>query len=328
MGSPLDPVLANPFMGYHEQKWLQSFEECELVLYRRYVDDIICLFNCESDADKFFVFLNQRHPKIKFTTEKQTENQLSFLDLLITSNINNFQTSVYRKKHSIGLYTNYLSFTPFSYKMGLVKTLLHRAFVISSNWSIFYLELSKIKELLEKNIYPNNFIDQQIKQYLHEQFIDKNHKEPSNTTYVSYYKLPYIGNLSTEIKQKIIKHCRYYCKSTNIKILFSPFKVGDLFSVKESEPKYLRSFVVYRFTCSGCNASYIGETTRHLSTRIKEHLEIDSKSHIFKHLNINRNCEELGDTASFEIIDSATSSYRLKLKEAMHITWEKPSLNN
>ena len=91
MGSPLGPVLANLFMGYHEQKWLQSFEECELVLYRRYVDDIICLFNCESDADKFFVFLNQRHPKIKFTIEKQTENQLSFLDLLITSNGNNFQ---------------------------------------------------------------------------------------------------------------------------------------------------------------------------------------------------------------------------------------------
>ena len=126
-------------MGYHEQKWLESFEECELILYRRYVDDIICLFNSESDADKFFVFLNQRHPKIKFTIEKQTKNQLSFLDLLITCNGDNFLTSVYRKKHSIGLYTNYLSFTPFSYKVGLVKTLLHRAFVISSNWSIFHL---------------------------------------------------------------------------------------------------------------------------------------------------------------------------------------------
>ena len=113
MGSPLGPVLANLFMGYHEQKWLQSFEEYELVLYCRYVDDIMCLFSNESDADKFFVFLNQQHPKIKFTIEKQTENQLSFLHLLITSNGNNFQTSVYRKKHSIGLYTNYLRFTPF-----------------------------------------------------------------------------------------------------------------------------------------------------------------------------------------------------------------------
>ena len=78
-------------MGYHEQKWLQSFEECELVLYRRYVDDIICLFNSEYDADKFFVFLNQRHRKIKFTIEKQTENQLSSLDLLITSMVTIFK---------------------------------------------------------------------------------------------------------------------------------------------------------------------------------------------------------------------------------------------
>ena len=113
MGSPLGPVLANLFKGYHEQKWLQSFEESELILYRRYVDDIICLFSSESDADKFFVFLNQQHPKIKFTIEKQNENQLSFLDLLITCNGDNFLTSVYRKKNSIGIYTNHLRFTPF-----------------------------------------------------------------------------------------------------------------------------------------------------------------------------------------------------------------------
>ena len=101
--------------GYLEQKWLQLFEEYEVISYRRYVDDIICLFNSESDADKFFVFLNQQHTKIKFTNEKQTENQLSFLDLLITSNGDDFLTSVYCKKNSIGLYTNYLSFTSFSY---------------------------------------------------------------------------------------------------------------------------------------------------------------------------------------------------------------------
>ena len=96
--------------------------------------------------------------------------------------------------------------------------------------------------MLEKNLYPGNFIDQQIKQYLHAQFSDKKHKEPSNSTYVSYYKLPYIGNLLTEIKQKTIKYCKYYCKSTNIKIAFLPFKVGDLFSVNESGPKYLLLF--------------------------------------------------------------------------------------
>ena len=85
-------------------------------------------------------------------------------------------------------------------------------------------------------------------------------------------------------------------------------------------PKYLRFFVGYRFTFPGCNASRIGETTRHLTTMIKEHLETHSKSHIFNHLSTNRNRKELCDTECFEIIDSATSSYRLKLKEATHIT--------
>ena len=49
------------------------------------MDDIICFFSSESDADKFFVFLNQRHSNIKFTIEKESHNQLSCVDLLITT---------------------------------------------------------------------------------------------------------------------------------------------------------------------------------------------------------------------------------------------------
>ena len=47
------------------------------------------------------------------------------------------------KKTAIGLFTNYLSFTPLSYKIGLVKTLIHRAFKIYSNW---YLAISNTLE--------------------------------------------------------------------------------------------------------------------------------------------------------------------------------------
>ena len=101
----------------------------------------------------------------------------------------------------------------------------------------------------------------------------------------------------------------------------------DLTNVKKSVPKYLRSFIVSRVTCPGCNASYIGKTTRHLTTRIEEHLETDKMPYIFKHLNTNRKHKELCHTECFEIINSASFSYRLKLKEAMRITWEKPSLN-
>ena len=75
MGSPLGPGLANLVMGYHEANWLQVFKHCEIISYHRYVNDIICLFNSESDADTFYEFLNKQHPNIKFTFEKQQNSQ-------------------------------------------------------------------------------------------------------------------------------------------------------------------------------------------------------------------------------------------------------------
>ena len=126
------------------------------------------------------------------------------------------------------------------------------------------------------------------------------------------------------MKQKLSNIVSIIVKVLISKLCFCRLKL-EIYLVLNNQ--CLRPFVVYRFTCPGCNASYIGEITRHLTTRIKEHLEIYSKSHIFKHLNNKKKCRGLYDTEYFEIIDSATSFYRLKLEEAMHITWEKPSLN-
>ena len=83
MVSPLGFVLANLFMGYHEANWLQVVKDCEIILYLRYLDDIICLFNSQSDADKFYEFMNKQHPHIKFTFEKKQNDQISILDILI-----------------------------------------------------------------------------------------------------------------------------------------------------------------------------------------------------------------------------------------------------
>ena len=138
MGSPLGSVLANLFMGFHENQWISDFTYSIVLLYRRYVDDIICLFYCENDAIKFFDFFNTRHPNIKFTFEKQVDCKLAFLDILLLTTQDKFSTSVFRKKASIGLYTNFTSFTPFSYKTGLIKTLtlVHLKFVVAGAFLI------------------------------------------------------------------------------------------------------------------------------------------------------------------------------------------------
>ena len=103
--------------------------------YRRYVDDTFCLFHSEHDAILFFDFINSRHPNIRFTMEKEAHRKLPFLDVLVDNNDpNSLLTRVYRKKTFTGLLTNYFSFTSYSYKRGLIRTLVDRAYKINNTW--------------------------------------------------------------------------------------------------------------------------------------------------------------------------------------------------
>ena len=58
MGSPLAPVLANIFMGFHESKWLNEYNINEPKLYLTYVDDILAAFDNEQNSLSFLDFLN------------------------------------------------------------------------------------------------------------------------------------------------------------------------------------------------------------------------------------------------------------------------------
>ena len=85
------------------------------------------MFGNEKDGGNFFEFLNCRHKNIKLALEKEGNKFLSFLDILIRNEANCFSTSVYCKKTSIGLFAQFNSFTPMSYKIGLVRCLIHRS---------------------------------------------------------------------------------------------------------------------------------------------------------------------------------------------------------
>ena len=80
-----------------------------------------------------------------------------------------------------------------------------------------------------------------------------------------------------------------------------------MFSVKDPVPVELRSNVVYKFTCASCNSCYVGETSRHLKTRIHEHLNRERTSHIFQHLQQSEACRNSRSAECFEVIDRATT---------------------
>ena len=111
---------------------------------------------------------------------------------------------------------------------------------------------------------------------------------------VHYFKLPYNGNLSHHIKNKLSKLCKEFCKENfNIKLVFNSFKIKNYFVYKDPIPNGLKSFLVYKFTCANCSSSYTAT------------------------------CFDAYNSVCFKTIDKANSKFDLKIKEALHIDWRK-----
>ena len=155
MGSPLGPTLANVFLCYHEKIWLQNCpSEFKPVIYRRYVDDTFLLFRSKHHIEKFRNYLNRQHKNIKFTSETENENSISFLDIKITRDNNKFMTSVYRKPTFSGVFTNFESFIPKSYKYNLLFTLLHRDLNFAQILNVFIRKLTNLRLFLKITVTP------------------------------------------------------------------------------------------------------------------------------------------------------------------------------
>ena len=177
-------------------------------------------------------------------------------------------------------------------------------------------------------MFPPRLVNNIINQYLRNRNLERTVTSGNGETEeISYFKLPYIGSHSDFVSNRLKQLCKQFCKNLNIKISFSMFKVGDMFSLKSSVPKNLASGVVYYFKCASCNSSYVGETSRYYETRVHEHLHKSTQpSAIFQHLQKNNDCKLMCDESCFKIIDRARTKFTLEIKEAIHTQWLKPSI--
>ena len=84
--------------------------------------------------------------------------------------------------------------------------------------------------------------------------------------------------------------------------------------------------IVYHWECQadGCNSLYVGETSRALGERVKEHCR-SSTSAILKHCMDHHHL--LPSINNFTIIDKEPSQVTREAKEAIHIRRLDPNLN-
>ena len=86
--------------------------------------------------------------------------------------------------------------------------------------------------------------------------------------------VPYVGEALIRFVKALSRLC---LKHFDVRLLplYRTNKVGQYFQLKSETPLPLCSNVVYKFTCScDTNLTYIGMSSRHLITRVKEHLNL------------------------------------------------------
>ena len=115
----------------------------------------------------YWIFIgSSKHPNINFFIEKEKDSYLPSSDVNIFRENKKFATNVNRKKTVSGVYTNFKSFIPETYKIALIKPLLFRCFSLHSDYIKFHHEIDKLKSILYKNSYPHDLVDKIIKKIL------------------------------------------------------------------------------------------------------------------------------------------------------------------
>ena len=326
MGSPLGPTLANFCLAHHESSLLKDNAPA---LYLRYVDDIFCVFRDGSNHQAFLDKLNNFHPNLKFTAEIGPST-LPFLDTSISlPDVENgsFTSKVYRKPTFTGLLLNFNAICPFKWKLGLIECMLHRAYNISSNWSLFVEEVEFLQKTFIENAYPLQLFTSCVNRFIMKKFKPEQpciDQEKMETIFV----IPYIGKASVIFGNKL---CKLFKSQflVDVKVVYTSFKVKNYFSLKCRTPLPLMAKTVYKYTCSrDANLTYIGKTKRHLATRVKEHgCTNPPTTAIGNHLTTCMACRSHFSLNKFKIIDTARSNLQCCIKEAIYIKRQKPIIN-
>ena len=157
----------------------------------------------------------------------------------------------------------------------------------------------------------------------------------STTTKTYQIILPYLGIFTSRAEKKIKRALTEHLPGVKVTFVYrASTRLRSLFSFKDKIPTYLRSGIIYKYTCNSCNAVYIGESFRHQHTRFCEHIGISAltgkelackkESPIRDHL---QHCNGTITDDCFKIIGREAELIARRVKESLFIHRDEPSLN-
>jgi hypothetical protein len=326
MGSPLAPVLSNFVLEALFDTILPQMSYIPGI-FKFYVDDCFCALPLEK-INEFQAKLNSFHPRLQFTFEcENSSNELPFLDLkLIRLPNQKIRCDWYNKPTSSNRILNFHSCHPYSQRINVATAFARRVFTLSHP-QFHQSNKVKITEVLTKNNYPVKKINEIINKA---QNSTTNLIRPENSSEETpiYSSLHYAPNISNFIKKTL-------SSDNNIKFAFkTPNQVKSTIysNLKSKIEPADRSGIVYKIDCLGCDQSYIGETSKKLSTRVGQHqgdykrrLVPGPKTGLIKHTLETHHTFNFNNAT---ILDRENNVKKRRLLEAEHIILRSPKTVN
>ena len=257
MGSCISPILSNLYMEFFETKLLPNIINNFSLTWYRYVDDVFAVLPDNIDLDAFLNSLNGLSSSIQFTIEKENNNCLPFLDVLVMRNQNNRPGfKIYRKPTHSNLYIHAFSGHSDKIKEGAINNIFQRAYKVCD------------PEHLDEEI---QFICKTFKDLAYNnQFVDKAHFKARRLFYRTSLR-------EKKVYDKVLV-LPSECENNNLRSLI-PSNVRLVYSSNNTTKKFLRNTVtkgipkdagIYKIPCSSCDLQYIGESND-IKRRISQH---------------------------------------------------------
>jgi hypothetical protein len=255
MGSLVSGIIAQIFLQHLENSHIKFllYSKC-IAFYSRHVDDIIIIYDAtRTNPETIVQYANSMHSNLQLTPTLESNNQISFLDLLITRKSHQMAIDIYCKPTMNDTTINYLFNHPTEYKLAAYRYYIERMLNLPLNHTRQHREWQTILHIATSNNLPTTLLHNVKQQTQH-----KITRAPpvtiteNNTKWATFtFSSPHIRKITNMFKHTNIK-IGFRCHNT-IAQLKKP-------ATERKVPPHNKGGI-YQLTCKSCNLSYVGQTS-------------------------------------------------------------------
>ena len=316
-----------------ESKTIPKLKD-ELDAWFRFVDDTFSFMD-STKIEYVKDTLNAFDKNIQFTSEREKERRINFLDVMIERKEDNcIETSVYTKPTNTDIYINWNAHAPNTWKINTLRNLIKRAKTICSTKENFIAETRRLQKVFqERNQYPKrvveNVINKEIETTKTEIKPNNISQNDNNAKTKVTLTIPYAGKKGENLVKKLRKELEAITENKlDIGIIYKSTKLATKLPVKDKTKLDHIHNVTYHIKCprNKCKSEYTGQTRCRIAKRINEHNSTDNASHVlqhskkYKHRRVSlKNVKILGR--------GYRSDFTRKISESLFIKELKPDLN-